>query len=650
MSIEPSGSSPSGPQQRAGGRSIVRAAVTGSQRASARDSERVAEVRARAQERLHRQRGTLRPLGWAVLFVVVLGSANSHPVPGLHGQALAVTVALCAFAVTLLIAVRDGFPERSVELQTVVIAVMGAAGVAIAGLQPKGASEVAAGVAVFMAITRLPFNAGVAIAGAVTVALGAVTAAAGSSSSAVAAGALVMVLVGVVAQFLKQSRESQDRTEILLAQLEDARDDQARAAAIAERGRIASELHDVLAHSLSGAAIQLQGARKLAEREHAQPPLSDAIDRASELVKAGLANARQAVGTLRGDALPTLAQLPALIDSYKTDMNLDVTLRIEGEPADATGRSEPRALSRRTGSADERRALRAQRVHHGHRALRTRRHQAVGRERRLGHPTATRNGRRPRTPRAARADRAGRRHDVGRRDTRGLAGRDRGARMTIRVLIADDQPVVRDGLAMLLGLIDDVEIVATAADGIEAVERARAERPDIVLMDLRMPRLEGAEATRQILASLPDTRVLVLTTYADDEFLFPALQAGARGYLTKDATAEEIEHAIRALIAGHTHLDPAVQQRLVTAVLDQTPPAPAGEPAPASPPNLPDELTPREVEVLKLIAAGLSNTEIADQLVLSHATVKTHINRIFYKTGARDRAQAVRYAYQHRLT
>jgi signal transduction histidine kinase len=287
---------------------------------------------------LHRQRGTLRPLGWAVLLVVVLGSANSHPVPGLHGKALAVMLALCVFALTLVVAVRDGFPERSVELQTVVIAVMGAAGVAIAGLQPKGATEVAAGVAVFMAITRLPFNAGVAIGVAVTVALGAVTAAAGSSSSAVAAGTLVTVLLGVVAQFLKQSRESQDQTVILLAQLEDARDEQARAAAIAERGRIASELHDVLAHSLSGAAIQLQGARKLAEREHAQPPLSDAIDRASELVKAGLANARQAVGTLRGDALPTLAQLPALIDSYKADMNLDVTLRIEGDarrlPAD----------------------------------------------------------------------------------------------------------------------------------------------------------------------------------------------------------------------------------------------------------------------------------------------------------------------------
>ena len=220
--------------------------------------------------------------------------------------------------------------------------------------------------------------------------------------------------------------------------------------------------------------------------------------------------------------------------------------------------------------------------------------------------------------------------------------------MTIRVLIADDQPVVRDGLAMLLGLIDDVEVVATAADGVEAIERARSERPDIVLMDLRMPRLEGAKATRQILDSLPETRVLVLTTYADDEFLFPALQAGARGYLTKDATAEEIEHAIRALIAGHTHLDPAVQQRLVTAVLAQTPPTPPGEPATVSGTN-PDELTPREVEVLKLIAAGLSNNEIADKLVLSNATVKTHINRIFYKTGARDRAQAVRYAYQHGL-
>ncbi len=218
----------------------------------------------------------------------------------------------------------------------------------------------------------------------------------------------------------------------------------------------------------------------------------------------------------------------------------------------------------------------------------------------------------------------------------------------IRVVIADDQPVLRDGLAMLIGLLDGIEVVGTASDGIEAVERARSQRPDLVLMDLRMPRMEGAQATREILASLPDTRVLVLTTYADDEFLFPALQAGAHGYLTKDADAEEIEHAIKALVAGQTHLDPQVQQRLVAAVTGHGPPVGAA-PTAAAESALPDDLTPREAEVLKLIAAGLSNAEIAQALFVSGATVKTHINRIFYKTGARDRAQAVRYAYQHGL-
>ncbi len=221
--------------------------------------------------------------------------------------------------------------------------------------------------------------------------------------------------------------------------------------------------------------------------------------------------------------------------------------------------------------------------------------------------------------------------------------------MSIRVAIADDQRVVREGLAMLVGLIGGVEVVGTAADGIEAVELARRERPDVMLMDLRMPRMEGADATREIRAELPATEVLVLTTYADDDALFPALRAGARGYLTKDATAEEIEHAIRALAAGRTHLDAAVQQRLLDAVLE-SPPEP--EPAPAAavyPVVLPDELTPREAEVLKLIAGGLSNAEIAAALIVSGATVKTHVNRIFYKTGARDRAQAVRYAYRHGL-
>jgi DNA-binding NarL/FixJ family response regulator len=209
----------------------------------------------------------------------------------------------------------------------------------------------------------------------------------------------------------------------------------------------------------------------------------------------------------------------------------------------------------------------------------------------------------------------------------------------IRIVIADDQRVVRDGLAMLVGLIDDIDLVGTACDGAEAVALAHDTRPDVVLMDLRMPELDGAEATRLIRSSVPETQILVLTTYADDESLFPALQAGARGYLTKDASAEEIERAIRAVAAGSTHLDPAVQQRLIAAVIDGT----------SDNRTPPDDLTSRELDVLRLIAAGLSNAEIATALVVSGATVKTHINHILAKTGARDRAQAVRYAYEHGL-
>ena len=205
-------------------------------------------------------------------------------------------------------------------------------------------------------------------------------------------------------------------------------------------------------------------------------------------------------------------------------------------------------------------------------------------------------------------------------------------------MIADDQRVVRDGLAMLVGLMDGIELVATASDGREAIELVERERPHVALMDLRMPEVDGVEATRRIRSAERDTQVLVLTTYADDASLFPALQAGARGYLTKDATAEEIEAAIRALAAGRTHLDPQVQERLVAAVAGQ----------PAAPASVGD-LTAREAEVLRLIAAGKSNAEIAAALVICDATVKTHVNHVFAKTGARDRAQAVRYAYEHGL-
>jgi len=213
----------------------------------------------------------------------------------------------------------------------------------------------------------------------------------------------------------------------------------------------------------------------------------------------------------------------------------------------------------------------------------------------------------------------------------------------LRVVIADDQRVVREGLAMLIGLLDGIQVVAMAADGVDAVDQALLHRPDVVVMDLRMPNLDVAQATARIRAELPQTQVLVLTTYADDDALFPALQAGARGYLTKNASAEEIEHALSALGRGQTHLAPEVQQRLVAASLD----ARAAGPRPTAPP---DGLSAREVEVLTLIAAGLSNTDIARELVLSNATIKSHINHIFAKIGARDRAQAVHYAYDHGLT
>ncbi len=222
-----------------------------------------------------------------------------------------------------------------------------------------------------------------------------------------------------------------------------------------------------------------------------------------------------------------------------------------------------------------------------------------------------------------------------------------------RVLIADDQRVVREGLALLLRLLPDVEVVGAASDGEEALALVEALRPDVVLMDLRMPRCDGVEATRRLRDTHPACHVVVLTTYADDRSVVEALRAGARGFLTKDAGAEEIHRAIAAVLQGRAAIDPAVQHHLVDAV--SAPDAVAGSPespadeAPAVAPMLPDGLTAREGEVLGLIAAGLSNAEIAARLVVSEATVKTHINHLFMKTGVRDRAQAVAYAYRNRL-
>ncbi len=222
----------------------------------------------------------------------------------------------------------------------------------------------------------------------------------------------------------------------------------------------------------------------------------------------------------------------------------------------------------------------------------------------------------------------------------------------IRVLLADDQRVVREGLAMLLGLLPDVEVVGTAADGEQAVDLAARLHPDVILMDLRMPRCDGIEATRRLRAEPGAGQVIALTTYADDRSVLDALRAGARGYLTKDAGAEEIRAALVQVADGHAVIDRAVHHHLVDALGAAAEAAEASEPAPdpapeaGPPPVRPDGLTPREAEVLSLMAEGLSNAEIAGRLVVGEATVKSHVNHLFAKLGVRDRAQAVAYAYR----
>jgi signal transduction histidine kinase len=296
------------------------------------ESSREAGARTRADRRLRRQRDTLRPLGLVVIAAVVIGALNGHPAPGGHGEALGVAAGLVVFALSLALAVRGSFVERAVIVQAAVIAAMGAAGVALVALQPRGATELAGGAAVWMAVARLPLLLGTAIAVGVTAGLVLAEALTDGSAAAILASAMLCTLLALAAYFIKQARASQDTTELLLAQLEDAREEQLRAAAVTERARIAGELHDVLAHSLSGAAIQLQAARKLAEREHAGPEVHAAIERAAELVRNGLANARQAVRALQGDEFPSVAQLESLVATFRSDTNTDVTLTIEGGP------------------------------------------------------------------------------------------------------------------------------------------------------------------------------------------------------------------------------------------------------------------------------------------------------------------------------
>ena len=211
--------------------------------------------------------------------------------------------------------------------------------------------------------------------------------------------------------------------------------------------------------------------------------------------------------------------------------------------------------------------------------------------------------------------------------------------MTIRVLLADDQALVRGGLRKILDAEPDIEIVAEAADGLEAVEQAGLYTVDVALMDIRMPNLDGIEATRRIVGALGDrVRVLMLTTFGLDEYVFDALRAGASGFMLKDAPPEELLDAIRVVAGGSALLAPAVTRSVIAEFARSSPPREAS-------PRL-EELTAREREVLVLLTRGRSNAEIADDLVVSEATVKTHVAHVLMKLGVRDRVQAVIFAYE----
>ncbi|WP_438293064.1 response regulator [Streptomyces sp. HUAS TT7] len=218
--------------------------------------------------------------------------------------------------------------------------------------------------------------------------------------------------------------------------------------------------------------------------------------------------------------------------------------------------------------------------------------------------------------------------------------------MTIKVLIVDDQMMVREGFSVLLGAQPDIEVVGEAVDGREAVAQVRALRPDVVLMDIRMPGMNGIDATREIVASDDSSKVLVLTTFDLDEYVYQALRAGASGFLLKDASARQLAEGVRVVASGEALLAPSVTRRLINEFARVVPVQRAGASAPA---GQVEELTDRETEVLVLIAQGLSNQEIADRLVVAESTIKTHVSRILVKLGLRDRTQAAVYAYETRL-
>jgi DNA-binding NarL/FixJ family response regulator/signal transduction histidine kinase len=599
----------------------------------------------------------LRIAGWSTAAVVAVSTALSGLPRDRSGQLtilLLTAAALAAWLVSL--ASRVQAPPLLVGC----LVGMGLAGAWLSLLHPTGPGFLVSFMAMAGIGLQLPRPIAVPAGAVVLVAAGFVQAHTSTqpvtAALSVATGAAFLFLA---AAFAAVSRDNEAQAQELLAHQEQVRVAREQAAVLAERSRLARELHDVLAHTLAGLAVHLEAARLLALSIDGDPRLTEQVTAAQRLARDGLSDAKRAVSTLRSEELPGPDDLPWLIEDARR-RGMPVGYTVAGRPRPLSGRDRARGLPHRAGGDHQRCQARRRGCH---------RDGAAGLDRRRGHRRGERPRRRPdhhlRRPalRALRADRAGRtcravrwpahhwpdarwmarppHPAVGERERTGPG--DDAMTHVVRVLVADDQKVVRDGLALMLGLLEGIEVVGTAIDGADAVRQAASAHPDVVLMDLVMPTMDGVEATRR-LARIPDgPRVVVLTTYADDDWVFRALRAGARGYLTKDASAEDIHRAVITVAAGQAQLDPAVQRRLLEALAAGASVAVTGVRGGFSPDV---GLTHREVDVLRHIADGASNTEIADRLCVSEATVKTHVSHLLAKTGCRDRAALVAYAFR----
>ncbi len=438
------------------------------------------------------------------------------------------------------------------------------------------------------------------------------------------------------------------------AQLERQAELEAASARAEERTRIARELHDIVSHSISVVTIQTQAVRRRLGPDHAREAADLAAVEAT--AREALAEMRRLFGVLRADGespglapQPGLAELDRLVRQVGAG-EMTVRLEVEGDPVPlspgldlAAYRIAQEGLTnavrhasghRGAGAgavltAPARRRGRRQRARPGGRAARRAR---TGR-----HPRAGGAVRRHRDPRAV----GGRRGPPGRQPAARRPGGGGPMTAPVRVLIVDDQGMVRAGFRSLLGDEPDIEVVGEAANGEEAVALAGALAPDVTLMDIRMPVLDGIAATRRLVEAGVATRVLVLTTFALDEYVFEALRAGASGFLLKDAPAEELVAAIRVVAAGDALLAPAVTRGVIDAFVHR-----GGAVLPTRDPSL-ELLTPRELEVLGLLARGLSNLDIATTLYVSEGTTKTHVSNVLAKLGLRDRVQAVVFAYEN---